>query len=177
MNMVAVKPKKKVSPLREQAKNIIRAYKIEYGRFPTVKEALEISGFSRIVIEPALDVVMAEDGKVPEVKLNKKQMALVNAKLKILSKQLESEFNDRVRLSMLEHNESYRTGLEKLREEAAQKEKLYNQLINNYKPIFTEDEFRTIIACLHPDNSASKERRESAFNMVNIKKIQLTGKR
>lgn len=177
MNVMTMRPKRKVSLHRENAKNIIRAYRAEYGVYPSVKEAIELSGFSRIVIEPSLDVVIAEEGNKSEVKINKRQLALVDARIKVLSKKLEDEFNERVRLTMLEKNKEYRNGLEKLQKEAKENIELYTKLINRHKPLFTEDQFRTIIACLHPDNSASTEKRETAFRLFQTMKTQLTGKK
>jgi hypothetical protein len=175
--MKKIKLARKISPFRESAKYIIRAYKEEHGVYPSVKEAVELTGFSRIVVETALDVVIAEEGKIPEIKYTKKQIYQLEAKLKILSKKLENEFNERVRLKMLEQNKDYLSKLERLQKEASEKYSRYTDLINNYKPIFSEDEFRTIIACLHPDNSASKEKRETAFYAFNMKRFQLTGKK
>jgi hypothetical protein len=172
MNMVAKIPKPSVK--REFAKEIIRAYKAQYGKYPSVIQAMEESGLSRIVIEPALATVIAENKEPP--KLTKAQQSLVEAKLKILSRKLELDFNERVRLAMLEHNETYRAGLEKLKADAQRKNEIYDKLINNYKAIFNEEEFRNILVCLHPDNSASKEKRETAFSVFNNKKFQLTGK-
>jgi hypothetical protein len=60
---------------------------------------------------------------------------------------------------------------------AAAREKLelcYETLTNN---LFNETEFMTLLACVHPDNSASEHKRDTAFKALNAMKFQLTGKR
>ena len=101
----------------------------------------------------------------------------VEARIRMLDKAREAEFNERVRLAMLEKNKAFRTVLEQSKREANEKSERYERILNNYKPIFTEEEYRNILICLHPDNSASKERREAAFRAFSVMKLQLTGKK
>ena len=78
---------------------------------------------------------------------------------------------------MLERNKDFIYYIRTIEKEASEKAYHYGQMINNHNPIFTEEEFRTIIICLHPDNSASKEKRDTAFKAVQARKLQLTGKK
>jgi hypothetical protein len=41
--------------------------------------------------------------------------------------------------------------------------------------MFSADEYRTILACLHPDNSASSEKRARAFQLFKQKERRLVG--
>jgi hypothetical protein len=43
------------------------------------------------------------------------------------------------------------------------------------KVVFTPDEYKTIMVCLHPDNSASQEKRARAFDLFRQKERRLTG--
>lgn len=167
-------PPPKTTIVREEAKEVIRAYRDTHGSYPSVAEAGKVTGKSRIVIEPALAAVIAEDKIAPTTHtFTKAQDKEVEARIKVL----ESQFNERVRLAMLERNKDYLITLDQLKKEASEKAYHYGQMINNHNPIFTEEEFKTIIICLHPDNSASKEKRDTAFKAVQARKLQLTGKK
>jgi hypothetical protein len=154
----------------------IQAYETDKNELPTINQIAKAVGCSKSTASEALhENKSLQAGLLGPVKLSKAQEYHINAIIARRKREFEAEFNERVRLAMLEHNESYRAGLEKLKIEAQKKFDLYEKLINKHKPLFTEDEFRTIMACLHPDNSASKEKREIAFTKFIDKKLQLTG--
>ena len=101
---------KTTTPKREQAEASIREHKARTGSYPSVIEAGKESGLSRIVIEPALAAVKAEDSIAPsEIRFTKAQDAHVEARVKALRKALEAEYSERVRLQVLEENAPYRT--------------------------------------------------------------------
>jgi len=56
-------------------------------------------------------------------------------------------------------------------------EKLWREIINGHKPLFTVDQFKTILMCLHPDGVRTAEKLADAFRLFNGRKLQLTGKR
>ena len=169
---------KTTTPKREQAEASIREHKARTGSYPSVIEAGEESGLSRIVIEPALAAVKAEDRMAPsELRFIKAQDLHVEARIRALDKEREKTFDERVRLGVLERNAGYLAALEKLEKEASEKRERYDTLINSYRPIFTDTEFTVILTCLHPDNSASPEKRDTAFKAFNAMKLQLTGKK
>jgi hypothetical protein len=62
-------------------------------------------------------------------------------------------------------------------DKAKEAERHYSELTDNRKPIFTPDEYKDILMALHPDNSAGKETRESAFRIFNAQKFKLTGRK
>jgi hypothetical protein len=170
-------PSVKNSPRRDECKAFIRAYRDEHSGYPN-RSYLEKNGFSPIVADRALGEVITEDRIAPtETKFTKAQNREIDARVRLRFIKLEEEFNERVRLAMLEKNETFRTGLEKLKIEAQKKFELYEGLINKHKPLFTEAEFNMIITSLHPDNVASKEKRDEAFKLVNLKKLALMGKK
>jgi hypothetical protein len=66
----------------------------------------------------------------------------------------------------------------KEREEKADKTiALYQELINNRKPLFTTEQFRTVLMCLHPDGQRTAAKLAEAFRLFNARKLQLTGER
>jgi hypothetical protein len=172
------KAEAKSSQAREEVKAIIDAYKAQHGTYPTRGEAIKLSGRSAVVVERALgEAIASQATSVTPPKANKAQTRHIAAQLKILTKQLEDQFEERVRLTMLERNKDYLITLEQLQKEASEKSHLYDKILNNYNPIFTEEEYKIILICLHPDNSASKEKREIAFKAFSVMKLQLTGKK
>ena len=69
---------------REEAKEAIRVHKATYGVYPSVIEACRDTGLSRIVIEPALAAVKAEDRIAPsEIRFTKAQEHHVEMRVKI----------------------------------------------------------------------------------------------
>jgi hypothetical protein len=155
----------------------IQIYEMDHkGELPTPTIISKEMKLSRSTAAEALhEVKSMREGLLGQIKLTKAQEYHIEIKLKLLSRKLETEFAERVRLATLEKSKSYLADLEELKKKAQEKYDLHNKLINNYKPLLTEDEFRAILVCLHPDNSASEERRKKAFTMFNAKKFQLTG--
>ena len=87
---------------------------------------------------------------------------------------LESAFQDRVREAAQKLYDDNFPTLQKEQNKASETVQLYTRLINDRRPIFTAAEYTTILACLHPDNSASNEKRETAFRAFSAMKLQLT---
>jgi hypothetical protein len=155
----------------------IQAYETDKNELPTINQIAKAVGCSKSTASEALhENKSLQAGLLGPVKLSKAQEYHINAIIARRKREFETEFNERVRLAMLEHNESYRAGLEKLKIEAQKKFDLYEKLVNKHKPLFTEAEFTMIITCLHPDNVASKEKRDEAFKLVNLNKLALMGK-
>lgn len=115
--------------------------------------------------------------QAPTLTYTKAQDYHVDARIRVLDKAREAEFEERVRLRVLADNKAYRETLSQLKDEASRQKGIYEKLNNEFKPIFNETEFMTILTCLHPDNSASVEKRNIAFRAFSAMKFQLTGKK
>lgn len=87
-----------------------------------------------------------------------------------------AQIDEEVRQRVLRDGKEYRVRLEKIEESARINEKFYRDMIANHKAIFTIDQFKLIVSCLHSDSraSASAERLNEAFVLFNAKKLQLT---
>jgi hypothetical protein len=170
-------PKLDTTPARAEAKEVIRAYKAEHGVYPSAAEAGKVAGKSRIVIEPALAAVKAEDKTSPTITtFTKGQDQQIEARLKVRQAELERTFDARVTAENQKQIASLFPDLEKIRDDAKRAEKMYLGLIEK-QAVLKEAEYMDILRACHPDNSAGKDVRERAFITLNAKKLQLTGKK
>jgi hypothetical protein len=110
--------------------------------------------------------------KPPKVTALQKQ---IDGLIKILRRTVEKEFEVRVQLRIKDYISRHMPELEQKREELSKKIDHYEKMTNKHKPIFTADEYKTILMCLHPDGERTKEKLEEAFVRFKAKEIQLTG--
>jgi hypothetical protein len=165
-------------PKRDKAVAAILTYEAEHGELPSAVWGETAPGVTPSTYYHTLrEIKSIRAGAAGPLKFTKAQEQHVEAKLKAHMKRSNAEFDERVRLAVLEENKDYRAVLDKSKREASEKFLMYEELINNYNTIFTEAEFANIRFCLHPDNSASADKRQLAFTTFNIKKLQLTGKK
>ena len=184
--------KRKARPNKVEA--VAEVLKAKTGKLPDRKTLAKAAGVNSRNADNAIRVAKAVEEAVAETKaearaeiedavlaasakFTKAQDQHIQAKLRMLSKQQEKAFDERVRLAVLERNNSYRADLEQLQREASKKKALYDEAMNKHQFIFTEAEFTVILTCLHPDNVASKQKRDHAFTTFNLKKLQLIGKK
>jgi hypothetical protein len=85
-------------------------------------------------------------------------------------KVFETKVGEEVRKHIAAADEAMRKENAKLR-----KDNLAITLLLRQGAIFTADEYKTILRCLHPDNSASTETRARAFDLVKQKEKRLVG--
>jgi hypothetical protein len=98
---------------------------------------------------------------------------------KIIKKEVEKElskgFEASVQLRVKEYISKHMPELEKKRDDLSKKIEQYDKMTNKFKPIFTQDEFKSVLMCIHPDGERSKEKLEEVFKLFKSKEIQLTG--
>jgi hypothetical protein len=85
--------------------------------------------------------------------------------------------DDEIRQRVLKESAEHLAMLHEAEAKAHESEKWYRELIDNHKPPFTPDEFKTILMCLHPDGERTAEKLNEAFRLFNSRKFQLTGVR
>jgi transposase-like protein len=85
--------------------------------------------------------------------------------------------DEEVRQRVLAEGKDYLASLNEMREKAWSEEKFYREMIDNHKPPFTKDQFKTILMCLHPDGQRTADKLSEAFRLFNNKKLQLTGEK
>jgi hypothetical protein len=87
------------------------------------------------------------------------------------------EVDEQVRLRVIAENKDYLAMVKEMEAEARSQQKLWREMIDNHKPLFTVDQFKTILMCLHPDGLRTADKLANAFRLFNDKKLQLTAKR
>jgi len=193
------KQKRGRPPRHNKVEATAEALKEETGELPTPTELAHAAGVHRRNADNALRVARAVEEAVAEseakaeaaeaaliasVKFTKAQDHHVEVVVRRHLKEVEKErkawlakFWEQVTQKANESCEKRFPHLQERENAAFRKEEYWQNMINKHKPIFTEQEFSDIRMCLHPDNSASKEKREHAFHTFNIMKLQLTGKK
>jgi len=89
---------------------------------------------------------------------------------KRLDKEFQQKLGEEVRAQIAKANDAARTQLAQLRKENHSLTVALRQ-----QAAFSPDDYRTILAVLHPDNSASPEKRAIAFNLFKQKERRLLG--
>jgi hypothetical protein len=161
---------------RMQVEKFILVYEEKYGHLPTafnLAEEFKLSERYSLVI---LDGIRRSRTAVGPIEFSKAQKKHVEAAINMSRKELERDFEIRVQSRVQLYIEKHMPELKRNREELARKIAYYDKITNNQKPIFTTDEFRAILMCLHPDGERTKERLEAAFISFKSKEDQLVKK-
>ena len=97
------------------------------------------------------------------------------------TKELETTFAKRVATAARADAKAYFDKnfpeFQKNNNDAAAAEAYWRERNNNFKPIFSAEEYKNILMCLHPDGKRSSEKIIAAFVAFKAKELQLTGKR
>jgi hypothetical protein len=167
-------------PALRDATDKILVYEAVEGKLPPANRHFQMEGVTPSTYDRAIRQIIsnrAQAEALGQLKFTKATALHIEAIIARRTRELEKDFEERVRLQVLEENAPFRTVLEESKKQADRKKETYDSLLNDHKPIFNEIEFITILACLHPDNSASRGKRNTAFQTFNAMKFQLTGKR
>ena len=185
-------PRKKRNPeITTQARNRVRAA-VENGKPVGRNKIAEDLGAHNSTVDVAIGLERGRlEGLVEgealalneQGKFTKAQAKHVEALIKKYRRDLDAQFAAVVEAEVNKQVKARKEALDKAREaiskrlnDAFKDQQHWKVLINNHKPLFSVEEFRTIVMALHPDNSASEETRARALQSVNEKKLQLIGK-
>jgi hypothetical protein len=83
--------------------------------------------------------------------------------------------NEEIRLRVVDESKEYLAMVKEREAKVQKEEKWWQDITNNHKPLFTADQFKTILMCLHPDGQRTADKLADAFRLFNNKKLQLTG--
>jgi len=167
-----------------QAREIVRPL-VESGEHISVQTLSEDTGISRIVLEAAITaergrlqgIAEAKDAGLPDQELlsvtGNKRVQLVIERVQryyaAKERSLERAFDHRISIEVQKHyNETVLPMLKKKLEDA-------DKTLDNYIPPFSNDEYRKLLAALHPDVNKTKWAAE-LFALVTHKAIKLRGR-
>ena len=150
------------------------------GRLPPANRHAAPSDVSPSTYDRAVREIVAGREQAGPLKFTKAQEHHIETRVKIEVKaaieQLHKSFEAEVQKRNKADIDKLFPDLEEIREKARTTEKYHREQLEK-NALFTEAEYITILTCLHPDNVASKEKRDTAFKTFSAIKIQLTGKR
>jgi hypothetical protein len=128
-------------------------------------------------------------GLLKELNIDPETLSMsAQAKLEVAKRAIERQVNtehasrirdldEEVRQRVLSETKDYLAMLKGREEEATKTIETYREFTNNHQVLFTLDQFKTILMCLHPDGQRTPEKLAEAFRLFNAKKFQLTGER
>jgi transposase len=85
--------------------------------------------------------------------------------------------DEEVRQQVLTRNREYLAKLNAMEDEAAETKRTYREFMDRQKKIFTKDEYRLVVMCVHADASISDEKRNEATRLLIAKRFALTGEK
>ncbi len=183
----AGRPKgKRSAPKRDKVQEEVNAI-VRAGEPVNRKELGEKYGVSEDVIQDATLIATGITRAEPQVR--PEDLSLTAQEKLAVAKRLQEhhlnaehaarmrKLDEEVRQRVLKESEEHLAMLEEARIKASEDEKWYRELINNHKPPFTIEDFKTILMCLHPDGERTPEKLNEAFRLFNSRKYQLTGER
>jgi hypothetical protein len=148
------------------------------GKLPPERELAATAGVSPATANEALQIIRHNrPEEIGRVQFTKAQQDHIDAAMKRRLRELEKDFDERVRLAMLENNKDYRQRLEDRQREANEKEERYERLTNQHRPIFTVEEYKNLLMVAHPDSNPSQDIRNAAFLSLKAKELQLIGRK
>jgi len=176
------------TPQTDAAYAKIVEWKTAGREIPGKKEFAKLIGISHMAVEKAwdrwrqdqereADAKAKEDALLvtSEEKFSGKSKLTIADAIRIHTARLDKAFEQKVAVEVRRHidaaDDTTRKDNSRLRKENMQLTMLLQQ-----KMLFTADEFKTIMRCLHPDNSASAEVRARAFDLFVKKEQRLIGR-
>lgn len=142
-------------------------------------------GVSHMAMEKAFDrwnrehaketeTTETEDQQLATTEFSDKSKLTIDKAIAIHKKRLDKIFRATVGEEVRRHIDAANDAMRKQNSELS-KENLQLRMLLGRGAVFTPVEYRTILRCLHPDNSASSEVRASAFDLLKQKEKRLVG--
>jgi hypothetical protein len=180
------------TPRLDQARAIIRRY-LDANEPVNPHKLQEIHGISHVTFDMAITAELAvREAAEPQIDINT-FAPTTKAKLEMWKRQETRRLNaehaqrmaqidEEIRRQVVERGAQYREQAQAREAEARKTEASFRRLINNRQFAFTTEQFRAILACLHPDSvnqagerTVTVERLNTAFSLFRAKRLQLTG--
>jgi gamma-glutamylcyclotransferase (GGCT)/AIG2-like uncharacterized protein YtfP len=182
------KGKRKAAPKHDKAREVVRPL-VEAGEpVPRDKLAAE-QGLTHNAIQRA---EIAEHARLealadPEIDVTTLSMTAqqkIAAGERQMRRRLEADYaarlrglDEEVRQQVLTRNKEYLAKLNAMEDEAAETKRTYREFMDRQKKIFTKDEYRLLVMCVHADAAISEDKRNEATRLLLVKRFALTGEK
>jgi hypothetical protein len=160
---------------RKEVENFALVFEEKHKRLPTRDEVVDELKVSNGTADTVL-VPLREKRHSNPIEFSKAQRNHVETAINVLRKALLKEFEMKVQYQVKLYIDKHMPDLTRQREELSRKIEMYDKMTNKHKPIFTTEEFRSILMCLHPDGERSKEKLEEVFILFKNKEDRLIKK-
>jgi Protein of unknown function (DUF3102) len=143
-------------------------------------------GISHVTFEKAAAIEIALLNETTEIDtLPKTAKDKLEIAKRMMQRKVEADhaarmhkLDEEVRQRVLKEGKEYLADLQKERDAAYKEKSLYQEMTNNRQHIFTLDQFNLIRKCLHQGGIAAKPKDfDAAFDLIQKKKLQLTGQK
>ena len=178
------RPKSKAA--QDRARQAVRG-KVVAGESVSRKEIGAVVGAGDNTVQLAVAAEEARLELLNELNIDPETLApSAKAKLEIAKRQIQHSLNyahaermrnidEEVRQRVLKEGKEYLEELRKEREELREEKQLYTDM---RKPLYTIDQYNLIRKCLHQSGvAASTKDFDTAFDLIQRKKLQLTGQK
>jgi hypothetical protein len=182
-------PKPRTRPVENRARDAVRS-RVETGQPVNARKVGADKGISHVMVEQAAAMERARLEVLNELGVDPETLILsAKAKLEVTKRMLERvlkaehaqrmrNLDEEVRQRVLKDTEARLQRLEEMENAARANEELYQRMVNNHKPLFTIDQFNLLRKCLHQHGIAATSKDfDEAFNLIQTKKLQLTGQK
>jgi hypothetical protein len=153
-------------------KTMLKEHGISHGTLAAAVAYLK--GHHEATSEPIIDITT----------LSKTAQEKLAAAQRQIRRHLEAEHAARlyglaeeVRQQVLTRNKEYLATLNKMEEEAAETKRTYREFMDRQKKIFSRDEYRLVVMCVHADAAISEDKRNEATRLLLAKRFALTGEK
>jgi hypothetical protein len=175
-------------PQEDRARDAVRE-SVVAGEPARARAVGEEIGVSHVIVEQAVAVErgrleLLQELDVDPATLSMTARARLEVATRLMERRLQAEHaarmravDEEVRRRVVEEGREYLAMMQAREAEAQQQIDLSREYMNNRRPLFTNDEYRTILMCLHPDGQRTADKLAEAFRLFNAKKLQLTGAR
>lgn len=173
-------------PVEDRARQAVRD-KVITGKPVNARKVGEDQGISHVMVEQATAAERARLEVLNELHVDPETLApSAKAKLEIAKRLMlhrlktehanrMSDLDEEVRKRVLKEGKEYLAELQKERDEIREEKKLYQEM---RRPLYTIDQYNLIRKCLHQNGVAATAKDfDAAFDLIQKKKLQLTGQK
>lgn len=141
------------------------------------EHGISVDVFERAALaERARNEVLEELGVDPNT-LSTTAAQKLEVAIRQHKRKLDQEFEARIQIEYKARFDKHFPDMQKRYNEAFREKETYRKFMDQQKKVFTPDQFKVILMCLHPDGERSAGKLTEAFRLFNAKRFALTGEK